>query len=290
MGLPLLFVATRPKKRGLHDILSGTKVQSLSSGRTRRRWVVMAFVVLVLILLVSHVAAWAGLYFQYKKFHSRAEIALNQHPWIMESTVKASAVDSVQTTQITSWITEQAREPVGYLVDFASRHQVTIVGESHGIVQYLDFLNEAVEDLYYKAGVRVLALECCPSDQDADVERLLTAKDFNPDLALDIARRGAWHAWGYKRHWDVLETVWRLNRSLPEGSEPMRVVGIFPPCDLISFRMTKEGHIYRLFRALDDLPWIVMHDAHYARCVEQQAFKERRRTLVWVGASHLRSR
>jgi len=286
IGLPFLFVATRRRKRGLHGLLSGTKVQSLSNRRRRRRWVVTTFVVLVLILLVAHVVAWADLYFQYKLFHNRAEIAFNQHPWVIESAVRASAVDSNQINQITSWITDNAQEPVNYLVDFASRHQVTIVGESHGIVQYLDFLNEAIEDLYHKAGVRVLALECCPSDQDADVERLLTAKEFNTDLALNIARRGPWQAWGYKRHWDVLETVWRLNRSLPEGSEPMRVVGIFPPRDLISFRMTKEGHIYRLFRALDDLPWLAMHDAYYARCVEQEAFKKWRRTLVWVGASH----
>jgi uncharacterized RDD family membrane protein YckC len=286
IGLPFLFIATRRKKRGLHDRLSGTQVQYLTSGLTRRRWAVMAFVVLVLILMVPNVVAWADLYFRYKIFHNRAEIAINQHPWPMESTVNANAVDSNQISQITSWITEQGREPVDYLVDFASRHQVTIVGECHGIVQYLDFLNEAINDLYHKAGVRVLALECCPSDQDSDIEKLLTAKDFNADLALTIARRGAWHAWGYKRHWDVLEAVWRLNRSLPDGSEPMRIVGILPPCDLISFRMTKEGHIYRLFRALDDLPWLMMHDAHYARRVEQQAFKERRRTLVWVGASH----
>ena len=286
IGLPFLFIATRREKRGLHDRLSGTQVQSIASVRTRRRWVVMAFVLLVLILMVPNVVAWADLYFRYKIFHNRADVAINQHPWVMESTVKASAVNNSQINQITSWISDQGREPVDYLVDFASRHQVTIVGERHGIVQYLDFLNESINDLYHKAGVRVLALECCPSDQDADVENLLTAKDFNADLALTIARRGAWHAWGYKRHWDVLETVWRLNRSLPDGSEPMRIVGIFPPCDLISFRMTKEGHIYQLFRALDDLPWLMMHDVHYARCVEQQAFNKCRRTLVWVGASH----
>jgi uncharacterized RDD family membrane protein YckC len=286
IGLPFLFVAFRHKKHGFHDLLSGTRVQLLSSGRTRRRWVVMMFVILVIILLVPHVVAWADLYFQHRTFHNRAEIAFNQHPWVMESTVKASAVDINQINQITSWITEQAMEPVDYLVDFASNHQVTIVGERHGIVQYLDFLNESIYDLYHKAEVRVLALECCHSDQDADIQNLLTAKEFNTELALKITRGSSWHAWGYKRHWDVLETVWRLNRSLPEGSEPMRIVGIFPPGDLISFRMTKEGYIYRLFRALGDLPWLAMHDAHYARRVEQQAFKEQRRTLVWVGASH----
>jgi hypothetical protein len=177
-------------------------------------------------------------------------------------------------------------EPVDYLIDFAGNHQVTIVGESHGIIQYLDFLNESIYDLYHKAGIRVLALECCHSNQDADIQNLLADEVFDTKLALKITRKGAWHAWGYKRHWDVLETVWRLNRSLPDDSDPMRIVGIFPPCELISFRMTKEGHLYRFFRALDDLPWILMHDAHYARRVERQAFKEMRRTLVWVGASH----
>jgi uncharacterized RDD family membrane protein YckC len=286
VGLPFLFVATRREKRGLHDRLSGTKVQTLSSWRTGRRWAITGFAALVLVFLVPHVVAWAKLYFKHKIFHKSADIAFNKQPWINESTVKASVASSNQINQITSWISENAQEPVDYLVDFADRHQLTIVGELHGIIQYLDFLNEAIYDLYHKAGVRVIALECCRSDQDADIQNLLAAEEFNTELALKITRGGSWHAWGYKRHWDVLETVWRLNRSLPDDSEPMRIVGIFPPCELISFRMTKEGYIYRLFRALDDLPWLAMHDAHYARRVELQAFKKWRRTLVWVGAAH----
>jgi len=286
MGLPLLFVATRPEKRGLHDLLSGTQVQMLSSKRTRRSRAVTAFVLLIFILIIPHVVAWAKLYLKYRIFCNRAEIAFNQDGSVMESTVKASAVDIDKINQISSWIAEKAMEPVDYLVDFAGNHQVTVVGEQHGIIRYLDFFNKAIYDLYQKAGVRVIALECCRSDQDAEIEKLLTAEEFNTKLALKITREGSWHAWGYKRHWDVLETVWRLNRSLPDGSEPMRIVGILPPCDLISFRMTKEGYIYRFFRALDDLPWLAMHDTHYARCVERQAFKKRRRTVVWVGASH----
>ncbi len=284
LALPFLVVAARRSKRGWHDLVSGTQVQYVPDRATRRRWTVAALSVLVTSWVVVHAVSWTKLYGVHRAFFDDADAAIydNSAP----ETLDAGNPEENRVSELTAWLSEHSQEPDEYLVDFASRHQVTIVGEVHGKKQYLEFLNDAIPDLYHKAGVRVIALECCRSHLDAQLERLVTADHYDSGLALDIARKGPWRAWGYKEHWDVLETVWRLNRSLSTDAEPLRLVGIFPSAELISLGLLKHGHLLRLFRLLGDLPSLILHDAHYARCVERQAFDLGRRTLVWVGANH----
>ncbi len=188
-----------------------------------------------------------------------------------------------------AWLTEHGDDPVQTLIDLASTHQVTMVGEIHGKKPYLDLLNEIIPDLYHKAGVRTLAMECCHPDQDEDLNRLVQGRDFDRDLLLTLARGCAWRAWGYKGYWDALETVWRVNQSRPQGSEPLRVVGISPRFDGPSVFLMREGPWYeklRLVRLGRTARLVAFHDACYARGVDREAFDQGRRTLVWVGAAH----
>ena len=286
LGLPFVVVAVRRSKRGWHDLLSGTKVEYVPHRVTRRRWAVAALCTLIAVWVVVYAFSWTQLYRVHRAFLDDAEVAARDHLLPVADKLDASTVEESRTSEISAWLSAHSQGPRQYLVDFAGRHQVTIVGEVHGRKQFLEFFNDAIADLYHKAGVRAIALECCRSYQDTELERLVTADHYDSELALEIARKAPWPAWGYKEHWDVLASVWRLNRSLPKDAEPLRVVGIFPPANLVSFRMLKEGDAPRLFRVLNDLPTLIMHDAYYARCVERQAFDLGKRTLVWVGANH----
>ena len=58
------------------------------------------------------------------------------------------------------------------------------------------------------------------------MDDLVTGKEYNDALQLEIARSQGWKAWGEKEYWDVLKTVWKLNQSLPVNSRKMRVIGL----------------------------------------------------------------
>ncbi|VGO17924.1 hypothetical protein PDESU_06526 [Pontiella desulfatans] len=277
--LGFFWIGFTRRKRAWHDCLSGTRVECILNQARRRRWAVSVLILLVSVYTVPRI----NMIWNHRAFIRDAQAA-SARP--SENPV----VDDVPTGDLSGWLAEHAQEPIPYLIDFASRHQVTVVGEYHGKKQALDLLNDSISDLYHKAGVRVIALECCQRSQDAKLDRLVTADTYDRDLMLEIARNVPWRSWGFKEHWDVLESVWRLNQSLPAGAEPLKVIGIFPSVDLIPFRLMteglREGQPWRVFRALKDFPEMIMHDSIYARQVERQAFDQGKRTLVWVGASH----
>jgi len=52
----------------------------------------------------------------------------------------------------------------------------------------LDFLNKIIPALYHKAGVRYIAMECFPPEMNNKVKKLVTAKNYDRELALEIAR------------------------------------------------------------------------------------------------------
>lgn len=286
LGLPFIGAAVHRNRRSWHDRLSGTQVQFLEKSTPRKRWTVAVVGVVIACFVSYYGYKWISLFGMHQAFCRDANQAKHHTLYDLKNLKEVNSLDEFQLSTVSTWLDENYQEPVQYLVRFAARHDVTIVGEVHGKKQLLEFLSRSIPELYHTAGVRVIALECCRSDQDALLRHLVTVDKFDEALLLDIARSSPWHAWGYEEHWRVLESVWQLNQSLPPTSEPMDVIGICPNIDLISMHMIKEGHIYRLFRILDDLPYLLMHDAFYARCVEQQAFDQQKRTLVWVGASH----
>ncbi len=192
----------------------------------------------VMILVGAFIAFTAfrtyRLYRMHRAWIADADAAANRMPTEAKDTLEVASLDAAQRGQMAAWLTEHGDDPARAVIDLASTHQVTIIGEVHHKKAYLDFFNEIIPDLYSRAGVRVLALECCCADEDRNLARLVESRQFDRGLLLAVARRAPWYAWGDKEYWDVLETVWRVNQSRPVGREPLRVVGMFPRCDLAS--------------------------------------------------------
>ena len=199
------------------------------------------------------------------------------------------SLDAAGEEQLARWLAANAVDPAEYAIRIAAAHEVTLLGEMHDLRDNLAFFNQILPDLYARAGVRVVCLECCSPDQDADLDRLVRGKEFDRALQLKIARNASWPCWGFRGYWDVLETVWRMNVSRPAGSPPMRVVGIIPRVDLVSLLMFKGGPPIERLRA-DRLLWNIVplaaHEGLYASAVERATFARHERGVVWVGAAH----
>ena len=57
--------------------------------------------------------------------------------------------------------------------------------------------------MYHDAGVRCLALEVCTHEDNEIIEQLITASEYDQELALKIARNQPWQSWGGKEYWDI---------------------------------------------------------------------------------------
>ncbi len=252
---------------------------------------------LAFVAVMTLVGAWVAVFafgtyrlcLMHRAWIVDAEAAANRMPSETKDAIEVASLDAAQRGQMAAWLAEHGDDPARTVIDLASTHQVTIIGEIHHKKAYLDFFNEIIPDLYAKAGVRVLALECCPADQDKNLARLVESRQLDRELLKTVARRAPWQTWGDKEYWDVLETVWRVNQSRPPGSEPLRVVGISPGLDGASGTLVWGGAWYeklRIVRLAGLARMMFFADAFYARCVEKEAFDKGRRTVVWVGASH----
>jgi hypothetical protein len=208
--------------------------------------------------------------------------------------VDISTMDTLKEENYVNWINKNGQPPLDYILNEINQHQVLVFGESHGFSNYLIFLNKIIPDLY-KVGVRVIAMEVCQSNDNELLEKLVNGKEYDRDLALDIARHEQWLAWGAKDYWDVLESVWKLNKNLDPNQEKMKIIGLESKKDMPAISLvipgddTRPAPFYeklKIFRTLKTIPNLVNNDELMAKQIEEKIIKKNKKGIVWVGGSH----
>ena len=187
-----------------------------------------------------------------------------------------------------NWLDGNGKDPVDYIVGKCRDHDLVIVGEHHYIKPYCELFTRALPGAYKKAGVRVVALEVCNAEDNEKIARLIAGKTYDTELAYDIARSENWGLWGYKEYWDILEAVWDLNRSLPPGAEPMRVVGIDRKMDfqLDSLWRAEKLKDPALIEKAKNQPDIYKRDDWLVENIENETFAKGAKGIVLVGLNH----
>jgi|WetSurMetagenome_2_1015567.scaffolds.fasta_scaffold03112_3 uncharacterized RDD family membrane protein YckC len=235
--------------------------------------------------------------------HAGQKMELPKKPLILPF-VERNLTEVKDISKITSdtifidWLNKNAKTPQEYAIQTASNHNLTLFGEEHGIKENLDFFNEIIPSLYHKAGIRCIGMECIPSIMNKKINELITGNTFDNKLALQIARSQPWKMWGMKGYWDVLETVWRLNKNLPDSCPKMRMVGIDenwdgPNLALVLPRGSDDGlknvpiwEKLKLFTTIDDLVKLIYRDELLARNVEKEIIEKGDKGVVLIGSAH----
>jgi len=292
VGLGFIWIGWNQGKRGWHDLIAGTYVQRQPRFNAVNKLLLgVSFTTLAVAFSVPLID-WVSAVVLFRRMAPRDVAPLAFEKRVPENLSDVSTISDIDRDRLLDWLNQQGRPPLDYVVDKARKHQVVVIGEIHEQLQLLDFLNELVPRLYYEAGVTRIAMECCPTARNADLEQLVIADTFDRDLQLSIARQGAaGQPWGFKEYWDVLETVWKLNQSLPADRPRMLVVGLSPEFDQPSLMMLGDLQVpwwerLRIGRAVRALPWLVASDAFYARQIQEEIIEPGHRGLVWVGYAH----
>ncbi len=293
--LGFAWVAFSRKKRGWHDYIVQTIVKQDITTIKRARWLLVAVLVANTTLLGSKVFVTLWRYNDAMKMAVGPNVVSTYSQRDSSSLVEVSSLEQSDHDTFAKWLDKNGKDPVDYVVEVAKKHQITIFGEVHHIQDNLLFLNRIIPELYHRAGVTCIAMETCVVEDQAKLDKLVTSDRFDSELALQIARDEGWKAWGDKEYWDVFKTVWQLNKSLPEGKEKMRVIGIDFKWDGPSFGMTGTSQEcaggppwekLRLLRLLDDFPLLIKRDEVMARNVEKEIIQKGKRGIVWVGLNH----
>ncbi len=294
--LGFVWVALSRKKRAWHDRLTGTIVIQDPSAARRNRIVLAVVLVGAGLGVGVYVHEWVEAYRLVRLMSPPADAAApfaERDPSLL---VEVAELGDQEQPSIAEWIDHNGKAPLEYAVAKAAEHPVLIFGEVHRRRDELRFLNELIPSLYHRTGLRCVAMEACLVEDNAAIERLVTASDFDRDLAMAIARHHPWSHWGWKGYWDVFETVWRLNQTIPESGERIRIIGLERRIDMPSAAIVGFGDTtvrdcplwekLRIFRVIRTLPQMFARDAFMARQIEKEMIGKRQRGIVWVGRNH----
>ncbi len=280
-------------KRTWYDYLSSTFVYQTIKSKKHNKYFIFTSVILVTLLLGKEVTYFINKY-NVNSYYSVYALA-KPKPGNINKLIEISTLDSTKINLYTKWLNNNGKAPRNYILDKVSKHQVTIFGEMHDISNYLVFFKELIPELYNKAGVRCIAMEVCVHEDNKLINKLITSKEYDKELALEIGRHQPWLVWGDKEYWDILKAVWMLNKSLKPNQQKMEVIGLDSKWDGPSFALTrgtengKSGPLIeklRIFRALHSLPLLIYRDELMANQIEKEIIDKNKKAIVWVGAGH----
>ena len=294
--LGFFWVSFRSSKQGWHDYIARTTVVQNPSLQKRARIILWAVFVLIAITVGRKTLEVGSLGLDMHRMTLPSSIEMPYSHRTPSSLVEISSLNEGDYPKFIKWLDNNAKDPVEYAVETAAKHQVTIFGEVHEQRDYLLFLSEIIPKLYHQAGVTCVAMEVLLAEDNETINRLVTAKNFDRALALEIARHQPWGIWGAKEYWDVLETIWQLNQEIPDGQKKMRLIGIDAKYDMVSLAMVTGGEgakiksplweKLRIFRLFDDIMIVVKRDELMARNIEREIIEKEERAIIWVGLMH----
>lgn len=200
--------------------------------------------------------------------------------------IKASQIPKEDYTYLASWLDEHAKSPQEYCIDLFTRHQVVIFGEFHNVKEHKDFIIELVPRLYDEAGVRCIGWEFCKHIENQRLERLVTAPEYDREIALQIARDQLAHEFNSKEHWDIMEAVWRLNKSLKPGQEKMRLIGLDKDVDFAQLMIVMKTKPQDSAEFQEMVADAIQRDNVMAEQVGKEIVGKGKKGLVFVGRCH----
>ncbi len=139
-------------------------------------------------------------------------------------TVRLPAQNQGALAPLVAWASSAWRSPADAVVRSFDAHDVVFLGEYNWIREHAALVKDLLPALH-DAGVRSLGIEFALSANQPDIDALLAAPTWNEAEARRITF--AWNVlWGFQEYLDVYHAAWNLNRSLPAGAQPFRIVGL----------------------------------------------------------------
>lgn len=123
-----------------------------------------------------------------------------------------------------AWLATHRQAPADYVVSSFSSAQIVLIGEDHAVRENLLFVQSLIPRLY-RAGVTTLGMEFGAAEDQAALDALVTAPDYDVAAARRIMF-GYDTAWAYADYMDIYRAAWAFNRSLPPGAAPFRVLNL----------------------------------------------------------------
>src|SRR5258707_355184 len=147
-------------------------------------------------------------------------LALSATPALAQT--GTSIPESATIASVRTYIANQHESPEDYVVRQFLTHDIIFLGEMDGVRENLAFLRQLLPRLH-AAGVYNLGYEFSVYKDQPKIDRLLTSASYDPKIANDLLNEIDL-TYVTQEYTDVYKTAWELNRKLPTGARPFRIV------------------------------------------------------------------
>lgn len=183
-----------------------------------------------------------------------------------------------QEARAVAWLTAHRQSPADYVVSSFRSADVVLIGEDHAVRDNLLFIQSLIPRIY-RAGVTTLGMEFGAVEDQAALDALVTAPDDDEAAARRIMF-GYDTAWAYAEYMELYRAAWALNRSLPPGAAPFRVLNLS-----YRYNWRAAGPVPTPSRA-KAIFWRRPVDRFRADLVKREIFDKHRKMLALVGTIH----
>jgi hypothetical protein len=176
------------------------------------------------------------------------------------------------------YLAAHAQTPVDYVLSAFNSHSVVLLAEDHAIRHNLALAHSLIPRLY-QAGITNFGMEFGASEDQPALDRLVTARRYD----RDTARRLMYNynvGWAYREYMDLYHAAWQLNRSLPRGARPFRILNL-------GYRYNWAGA--PAVRTPENACQIYPHgpvDAYRAEIVRRQVLERGEKIAILTGTVH----
>jgi pimeloyl-ACP methyl ester carboxylesterase len=171
-----------------------------------------------------------------------------------------------------------AASPADYLIGKFDGADVVLLGEDHAVKQNLAFVAGIIPRLY-AAGVTNLVMEFGAAEDQARLDRLLTAPAYDAQAAKQLM----FHynvMWSWRDYRAIYKAVWQFNHSLPAGKPPFRIVNMSYVYDWSGFTgLRTPATLKAVFKR-------GMVDRFRADRIAREILDKRQKALVLTGTLH----
>jgi len=214
-------------------------------------------------------------------------LLFNPLKWFSRSSnvVSRPAATSAVVTPLLTYAQAHWRSPEDYVIDSFSRHDIVMLGEMYKIRQNVELVVGLVPRLY-AAGIRNLGMEYALSDDQEQIDALVTAPAW--DEAKARALTFDWIVtWGYQEYVDIYKAAWQVNKDRPQGASPFRIVGL---------SVRQDWELLKTDRDVSN-PTIVagiyahgLPEVHFADTMNREFTQKGQKALVFCGTQHIFTR
>ncbi len=189
-------------------------------------------------------------------------------------------VDDALARELRGYLAARSASPEDYIIAKFSDHDVVFVGEQHRIRHDPELIQHLIP-LLYRNGIFTLCTEFARREDQPLVDRLLSAPTYDEALAREITFRFL-AFWGYQEYTDVYKVAWKLNRSLPAGARPFRILAVNDSPDWSLIKRPEDWRDREIMKRVRQ----GCSEEFWAKVILDEVVAKGEKALVYSGINH----